>query len=293
VNILAADIGGTNTKMAICHENGMIEHFMEYATQSEQGGPHVVERLLAHMERYEGYDAIAISTAGQVNADEGYIVYANENIPYYTGTRLADIVSSRFGKPVKVENDVNAAALGEANFGASKPFNDFLCLTFGTGIGGAIVVNRRIYRGANGVAAEFGHMFTRSVQGAFEGSSRHFYESYASTTALIRMAQAADPEIVDGKLLFDKIGRGDDTLGQILHEWVAEVCIGLASLIHIFNPSAIVVGGGVMEQDALVRLVEQKTKQLIMPSFNGVTIRRAELGNKAGLMGAASLFFES
>jgi glucokinase len=290
MKILAADIGGTNTKMGICDERGNIDHFKEYPTESHMGGPHVMERLLVQMAAYDDYDAIAISTAGQVNAEEGYIVYANPNIPDYTGMKIREIVENRFHKPVKVENDVNAAALGEAYFGAAESYHDFLCLTFGTGIGGAIVINRQIYRGASGVAAEFGHIFTHPLSEMSGGSRKPYYETYASTTALVRMAKEADPECVDGKVFFDKIRIGNDKLNQILHAWAAEVSVGLASLIHIFNPNAIIVGGGVMEQDDLVRLVEVHTKDLIMESFSGVKILKASLGNKAGLLGAASLF---
>ncbi|MEW9700378.1 ROK family protein [Paenibacillus sp. SI8] len=290
MRILAADIGGTNTKMGICDERGNIEQFQEYPTESQSRGPHVMDRLLVRMAAYANYDAIAISTAGQVDAEEGYIVYANENIPDYTGTKIREIVEGRFHKPVKVENDVNAAALGEAYFGSAKSYRDFLCLTFGTGIGGAIMINHELYRGANGVAAEFGHMFTRPLP-KLKGETRtSYYETNASTTALIRMARQADPECVDGKVFFDKIRLGNDSLYQILDAWAAEVAVGLATLVHIFNPSAIVVGGGVMEQDDLVRLVEAQTKDRIMDSFADVKILKASLGNKAGLLGAASLF---
>lgn len=290
MKILAADIGGTNTKMGICDERGLIVEFKEYATESHLGGPHVMDNLLAQLSAYADYDAIAISTAGQVNTEEGYIVYANENIPNYTGMKISETLQNRFHTPVKVENDVNAAALGEAYFGAAKSFEDFLCLTFGTGIGGAIVINHQIYRGANGVAAEFGHIFTRPLPEMNGGASKPYYETSASTATLIRMAKQADPECVDGKVLFDKIRTGNDKLQQIVHAWTAEVAVGLASLIHIFNPSAIIVGGGVMEQDELVRLVEVQTKDLIMESFSDVKIVKASLGNKAGLLGAASLF---
>ncbi len=292
MNILAADIGGTNTKMGICDERGHIEDYREFATESRLGGPHVMERLMAHLAEYppSRYDAIAISTAGQVNAEEGFIIYANANIPDYTGMRIKAILESRFHKPVKVENDVNAAALGEAAFGAARSFSDFLCLTYGTGIGGAIVINGRIYRGANGVAAEFGHMLTHPFRDTGNGSSKPYYETFASTTALVRAARQVDPDCVDGRTIFDKIRSGNDPLNQVLQAWVAEVCAGLASLIHIFNPSAVVVGGGVMEQESLVRLVEEHTKRLVMESFSRVSILRASLGNRAGLLGAASLF---
>ena len=114
--------------MGICNERGHIEDYCEYATESHLGGPHVMERLMANLAAYppSRYDAIAISTAGQVHAEEGFIIYANENIPDYTGMKIREILENRFHKPVKVENDVNAAALGEAFFGAARSFNDFL-----------------------------------------------------------------------------------------------------------------------------------------------------------------------
>jgi glucokinase len=292
MKILAADIGGTNTKLCLCDETGHIERFTEYATESGKGGPHVVQRLMEHMAAYEGYDRIAISTAGQVNAEEGYIVYANANIPHYTGMQVAKIVGERFGVPVKVENDVNAAALGEACFGAGKPYPHFLCLTFGTGIGGAIVIGGRLYKGADGVAAEFGHMFTHPLSDAPASSAgmMPYYERFASTTALVKLAQQVDPDCMDGRTLFSKINNGDGKLTQLLHGWIDEVSMGLASLIHVFNPAAIIVGGGVMEQLELVRQVDARTKELVLASFRGVRILPAQLGNKAGVLGAASLY---
>lgn len=290
MKILAADIGGTNTKMCICDEHGNIERFSEYATESRQGGPHVMTRLMGKIAEYDDYDAIAISTAGQVNSEEGFIVFANENIPNYTGMKVKEMLENHFHKPVKVENDVNAAALGEAHFGAAKHVDDFLCLTFGTGIGGAIVMNRQIYKGANGVAAEFGHMMSRPMSEAPIQGKRPYYETYASTTALVQMAKQVDPECINGKVLFEKMNAGNVELERVVHTWVDEVVSGLISLIHIFNPSAIIVGGGVMEQEHVVQLVEARTKAFIMDSFNNVKIMKASLGNKAGVLGAASLF---
>lgn len=290
MRILTADIGGTNTKLCICDEQGKLHQFQEYATESRQGGPHVMARLMDKISEYEDFDAIAISTAGQVDAEAGFIVFANQNIPDYTGMRVKDMLEEQFHKPVKVENDVNAAALGEAFFGAARHLNDFLCLTFGTGIGGAIVINRQIYRGASGVAAEFGHIVTHAPADQDEGESPLFYEKYASTTALVQMARQVEPDCANGKILFDRIRQGNEQLEQVLHAWVDEVAYGLASIIHIFNPSAVIVGGGVMEQDDLVRLVEARTKGLVMQSYRGVQILKASLGNKAGVLGAASLF---
>ncbi|PZM62800.1 ROK family protein [Paenibacillus dendritiformis] len=290
MKIMAADIGGTSTKIGLCDESGRIERFQEYETESKRGGEHVIGKLMAHLEEYSGYDAIAVSTAGQVDADAGVIVYANENIPGYTGMRIADRLTERFGKPVRVENDVNSAALGEGRFGAGRSYADFLCLTYGTGIGGAIVINGDIYRGANGVAAEFGHILTHAWAERSDPEFKPYYEKFASTSALVHMARQVDPECINGRILFDKIDKGNEPLRRVVDDWITEVAAGLASIVHIFNPSAIVVGGGVMERDELVRQAEARTKEFIMDSFAGVRIVKASLGNKAGLLGAASRF---
>lgn len=291
MRVVAVDIGGTNTKICICDEQGRIDQFTEYETESHKGGPFVISKLIDQITKYEDFDAIAVSTAGQVNTEEGYIIYANENIPAYTGMRIKDQLEERFHVPVKVENDVNAAALGEAFFGAAQHVDSFLCLTYGTGIGGAIVINRTIYKGANGVAAEFGHMCTHPQSDtALEG--KPYYEAFASTTALVRNARRLDPDCVNGRMLFDKVKQGDQALRAVLDAWIDEVSLGLASLIHIFNPAAVIVGGGVMEQEELVQLIENRTKSLIMPSFADVSILKASLGNKAGVLGALSLYLD-
>lgn len=289
--ILAADIGGTKTKIAICCMlDGSIEAYRDYDTDSQLGGPAVIKKLIAHLSEYEGYDAIAISTAGQVNVDEGYIIYANENIPQYTGMRLRDILEEAFHVPVRVENDVNAAALGEANYGAGKGTEHFICLTYGTGIGGAIVIDREIYRGASGSAAEFGHILTHPLEEVQQGNSMPYYESYASTSALVSFAQQVNPNWNSGKIIYELWEQGEEEIGPIVERWTDEVASGLASLVHIFNPSLIVLGGGIMERKAIIEIIVRKTKRLVMSSFAQVQIVPAMLGNRAGLLGASSMY---
>ena len=244
-----------------------------------------MDTLKALINAQEGYDAIGISTAGQVNAKEGYIIFANENIPNYTGIRIREELEREFHVPVVVENDVNSAAMGEAVYGAGRAHKDFLCLTYDTGVGGAIVQEKEVYHGSSFSAAEFGAIVTHAEErinstSFFDGR----YERYASTTALVRNAMAYDPRLDNGRKIFENLD--DPKVMAILDSWVDEIMLGLSSLTHIFNPSCIILGGGIMVQPLILEKIRQKVSKYIMPSFSHVAIKPAELDNSAGLLGA-------
>lgn len=287
MKVLVFDIGGTSIKHGLCVDNVLTE-VRETPTNAKLGGRHVLDTVIALASQQEGYDAIGISTAGQVNAEEGSIIYANENIPGYTGMQIRKELEENFHVPVAVENDVNAAALGEAIYGAGRAHKDFLCLTYGTGVGGAIVQGKEVYHGSSFSAAEFGAIVTHAEE---KIDSRDFfdgcYERYASTTALVRKAMAYDPKLDNGRTIFANLD--DPNVMAILDSWVDEIMLGLSSLTHIFNPSCIILGGGIMVQPLILEKIRQKVSKYIMPSFAHVTIQPAELGNSAGLLGANHL----
>ena len=285
MNILVFDIGGTSIKYGLCREDKLLWH-KECPTNAKLGGRFVLDKVIELAEGVEeAFSAIGISTAGQVDHKEGSIIYANENIPGYTGMEIRKELEGIFRMPVAVENDVNSAAIGEGAFGAGREEGDFLCLTYGTGIGGAIVIDREIYHGSSSSAAEFGAIVTHAEEklrgnDPFDGC----YERYASTTALVKMASAYDSELTDGKKIFAR--KNEDAVKRILELWVDEVLLGLSILIHIFNPSCIVLGGGIMAEPMVTELISKNISRFIMPSYSHVKILKAQLGNTAGLMGA-------
>lgn len=290
MKIMVLDIGGTAIKSAVC-QDGALSMERETPTEASLGGPHVVAKakeLIASYQKECSFERIGISTAGQVDPVKGSIIYANQNIPGYTGTPLAHLLEKAFGMPVSVENDVNAAALGEAVYGAGREEKDFACLTYGTGVGGALYLNGRLYSGSSYSAGEFGAMVThpemRDPETDFYSGC---YEKYASATALVKQAVDFDPSLTNGRLVFSRIQ--EPGVKKVIDRWIDEIVWGLVTVTHMMNPSCLILGGGVMEQPYVLEQVQAKLYRNIMPSFRHVKLRRAELGNRAGMLGASVL----
>ncbi|WP_178550605.1 ROK family protein [Frisingicoccus sp.] len=288
MRIAALDIGGTSIKSGIWDGKQTLE-LKEWDTNASRGGACLMARAVAILHTYGDFDAIGISTAGQVDSEQGSIYYANDNIPGYTGTKIRDILEAEFGVPVAVENDVNAAALGELYFGAAKGAENFLCLTYGTGVGGAIVIDGSIYPGSTWSGGSFGGILTHpeAMEAGVEFSG--CYEKYASTTGLVREAMKVDASLDNGRKIFEAFDRPE--IRAVIDRWIDEIVYGLISLIHIFNPSDILLGGGILAQDYIIREVRRRVDARISSGFSGVNLLQTGLGNQAGLMGAAYMAY--
>lgn len=286
MNLALLDIGGTAIKYCKHDSDIAFEEWIvrECPTQASRGGEAVICAVQDILDRMQDLDAIALSTAGQINPDTGTVVFATDNIPGYTGSQIKRRLEKRYGVPVFVENDVNAAAMGEAAYGAGKEYSDFLCLTYGTGIGGAIVVNKKIYYGSSFSAGEMGHMVTHFGGEPCTCGNRGCYERYASTSALIRRVRQRTGMDMSGRQIFEKLHQQPE-IRAIVDAWIAEVIAGLVSLIHIFNPQAVVLGGGVMAQSYIAHTIRQGITGQLMQSYRHTRIHQAVLGNTAGLQG--------
>ena len=284
MRIAALDIGGTAIKYGIW-EAGQLTGLSERLSPTACARD-LVNALTDIVRSLGPVDAVGISTRGQVDGN-GVILYDNGPIADYTGTPLKAILEQELGVPVWVENDVNSAAWGEACLGAGKDSRDFLCLTYGTGIGGAIVLNGQLYRGANWSAGEFGSMQLFSQKPAWQGFGGAYYENYASAAALVDAAKAVDPALSDGRKVCARLD--DPSLAPVFDRWITHVSFGLSTLIHIFNPGLIVMGGGILQNAELFRRIDVCTRAQLMPGFEVVQLKQAQLGNRAGLIGAALL----
>ncbi len=287
MKVLALDLGGTMIKSAIVDAEGRLSKEIEVPSEGKLGGSRLIENAINLVSKYSGYDCIGISTTGQVNLLDGSISYANENVPQYTGTPVKEIFSGKFGVPTAVLNDVHAAALGEAYYGAGKCYSDFICLTYGTGVGGAIIIDKKIFFGGFGVAGEFGHIISHPNGLKCGCGQNGCYEQYASTTALVKKAFEISSSYSNGRIIFQMLEKGDNEIRQVVDSWIEEVILGLRSLIPVFNPKCVVLGGGIMKEDYILSYINDRIYRYLNPGHKGVKIIKAELGNHAGLLGAS------
>lgn len=287
MRILAFDIGGTNIKYGIIDENFKITEKNCIPTNANQGGQKIMERVISIIESYENIDRIAISTAGQVDNKTGIVVYSTGNIPYYTGMMVKSLIENKTGIKTYVENDVNSAAIGEAQFGAAQGEDNFLCISYGTGIGGAIYLDGQIYTGSTSSAGEIGHMVTHASGKQCNCGGEGCYECYASASALIKAVNRVSQEPLNAYEIFAKENIDIPEIKFEIDKWVDEIIIGLVNVIYTFNPSLLVLGGGIMSEDYIIEIIDRKIYNRLMDNYRNVRIVNSKLGNDAALLGAA------
>lgn len=285
MKILAFDIGGTEIKYGFCDDNFNLSEKNSIPTNAHEGGKRIIERIIEIIKNLGGADRIGISTAGQVDSVKGEIIFATETLPGYTGMKIKEIIETETGIPTAVENDVNSAAIGEAAFGAAKGCENFICLAYGTGIGGAIFLDGKLYSGSSFSAGELGHMITHANGRECTCGGKGCYETYASAKALTVMVKKKLGRDMSGREIFAEFENPE--IRAIIDEWIDEINIGLKSLIYIFNPPLVVLGGGIMNEKYITDEINNRLQKELMGSFGKVKIVKALMGNDANKLGAA------
>ncbi|HEV7757272.1 MAG TPA: ROK family glucokinase [Mycobacteriales bacterium] len=307
---IGVDVGGTKVLGGVVTPDGEVLTTVRRATPDDDAGQTAVviaEVVAALVDAYPGVEAVGVGAAGWIDAERSTVMFA-PNVAW-RDEPLRDRIADKVGLPVVVENDGNTAAWAEYRFGAARGVSEVLLITVGTGIGGGIIADGKLFRGAYGVAGEFGHV--RFVPGGLPcGCGRRgCFEQYCSGRALVREARAlaeADPhraarllrlaggqvDAIQGPQITQAAGEGDPAAIEafgVIAQWLGQ---GLADLVSIWDPGLIVVGGGVAESgDLLIAPAREAYVAALGPRITlpVARIRAAELGNEAGLIGAADL----
>lgn len=309
-NTIGIDVGGTKVLGGVVTDSGEILTTLRKATPA-QGGRALIECIASvarELMADNNVSAVGISAAGFISSDRRTVL-ATPNISNWNGIDINEQLADLLGVPIVVENDANAAIWGEFKFGAGKGLKNLIALTLGTGVGGGIIANGQLYRGAFGIGAELGHIRLIPNGQQCGCGARGCLEQYASGTALLRIARevvASNPK--DSQAL---LSLGDGTLDGLkgehlttaaLDEDVLAISIfntlgdylgaGIASLCAVLDPSHVIIGGGVIEAGELILKPTRDSMIANMP-FSGKhplpEIVAAQLGNNAGLIGIADL----
>jgi glucokinase len=307
---IGVDVGGTNLAAALVTPGGRILARAARPTRPDRPAADIVSdmaALIGEVSEDRG-DALAIGVGipGMVDSALGRVIYTC-NVPF-TGLSLADMLRERFPLPVTLCNDANAAAFGEYAAGGGRNARALVMVTLGTGVGGGVVLDGKLLEGVGGAGGEIGHMMVSRNGRLCSCGRRGCWETYVSATALIRDTRAAmeaHPDSlmwrerrdgsshVSGRTAFAAAARGDAAARSVVSgylDWLAE---GVANLINILDPDVICVGGGISgEGDRLILPLRERVEPLSYAAGHRAAarraqIRRAQLGNDAGLIGAA------
>lgn len=311
---IGIDLGGMSAKGAIFGEDGALIVKKSVVTQPEDGFEGTVDKMAglskelaaAAKTSMKNVEAIGMAVPGYIDVATGVVVrWANFG---WAKVPLGEKMKEKTGvATIKMSNDANVAALGEAKFGAGKDYGSCLMVTLGTGVGGGIIIDGKLMEGYMSAGAEIGHMVI-CEGGALCTCGRHgCLEAYASATALIRLTKwkmeldcstkmweiaGGKLENVDGKTAFSAARAGDMRGKEVVDEYVEHLAVGLANLANVLRPEAILLGGGVSNEGeylfAPLRTAVEK-KLYTSVEFVPLKIEKAALGNDAGIWGAFAL----
>ncbi|WP_322923629.1 ROK family glucokinase [Paenibacillus campi] len=306
---VGVDLGGTAIKVGICNHEGKLLHTYEGPTEKEKGTDVVIDnivnyvRLIVEQSPYSWDQLVGVGAgvAGFTDLRAGVILLA-PNIGF-RDVPIRAILEQRLGKTIRIDNDANVAALGEAWSGAGKGVNDCICYTLGTGVGGGIIINGKIYQGFAGLAGEIGHISVVPDLEAIQCGCGKMgcLETVSSATGIIRMAVEAvergdqtslsDIEQITAKDIFDAAKAGDEVSIRIVNRAAFYLGKSMAAIAATLNPERFIVGGGVSKAgDILFSKIREVFAELTPgPLQQGVEIIPAKLGNDAGIVGAAGL----
>lgn len=285
MSIAAFDIGGTALKMGVVDAQGTIVEKGKAAIV-DSDGDQILQAMLDWVAEHPYCTGIAISAPGYVNPHTGFIEMGGA-IRRFDNFEMKAWLEAKTSRPVTVENDANCVLLAERWLGKATKMNDFLVLTIGTGIGGAIFCNGKLVHGKRFRAGEFGYMFTDRP------ASRRVTNYTMNTTCTLRVLRKryADSlgqplEAITGEAVFDAYEDGDRAAHRLVDDFLNGIATGLYNLVNLFDPETIFIGGGIIERPGFLALLREHLRWFGIDDF----VCAASQGNDAGLLGAVYHF---
>ncbi|MBN3033768.1 MAG: ROK family protein [Candidatus Saganbacteria bacterium] len=287
--IIGIDLGGTKIAACLATPEGKIVTDVNIPTEAAKGRKQVIDNIIKAVYNLKRgsrkkVTCLGIGVPGPILYEKG-VVIEPPNLPGWQRVNLKKILEKEFHVPVRLDNDANCAALAEAYFGAGKKARHFIYITISTGIGGGIIIDRKLYRGAIGSAGEFGHMVIDSKGFRCGCGNLGCLEALGSGTAIRRRAGM---DAISVELAARQGGRRAQ---KVIARTAHYLAVGIANLVNIFNPELVVLGGGVSKmRELLLNPIKKEFKEyaLTLPA-GSVRIVRAKLGDEAGVLGAVAL----
>jgi glucokinase len=307
---IGVDLGGTNITIAVVDLKGKIKHKVKISTQADKDARYVIKTIIENIKLLvrdipcNHLIGIGIGAAGQIDHPKGVIQFS-PNLRW-RNVAIVKEIRKECKLPVVIDNDANVACYGEYLFGAGKGGHSILCVTLGTGVGGGIIIDGKIYRGAGGGAGEIGHITVESNGRKCNCGNHGCMEAYVGAphirercieklkagkkSIIARLVEGSFSKITP-KILEEAAFYKDKLALEIWQETGKYLGVGLASLINIFNPDKIIIGGGVANAGKLITdpMMKAIKERALAVSLHDVKIVRAKLGEEAGVIGAAML----
>jgi glucokinase len=303
---IGIDLGGSSIKYALGREDGEIFKRGRRPSHAEEDSHIILDEiskaiqdLVEHAKSMRNQvSAIGVGTPGSVDVTSGFLKGSTPNFRYWKQVPIKAELEKRVNLPVFVDNDANLMALGEARFGAGVGHSSLICLTIGTGIGGGIILNGELFRGSNFAGAELGHTTIKYNGRDCRCGGKGCLEKYASASAMIdqfyqksrSQGSPVEKDELNVKYIFKQMESGNSLAKEVIENSTYYLGRGLANFINIFNPTIIIIGGGVAEAGrAYLKRIKNVAFEYAMEcARENVIIAGAKLGNKAGYMGAIS-----
>ena len=304
--VFAVDLGGTFLRIALVDNSGKIHHQLKQRTPRGDSPDVIVDALACAADRWSNdgrrIAAASIMVPGTVDNDNAVVIQA-PNLPSLTNFPLRAVLEKRLGWPVLLENDANAAAVGEMWLGAARGCRDVVSVTLGTGVGGGLILDGELWRGAHGSAGEIGHSTVDPFSGLkCKCGNIGCLELFASATAIVRMTREGLPgfpqsvlnrEDLTAERVYDAGRDGDELALSVFQRFGTYLGVGLANLINIIDPEIIVIAGGAVNGWDLFApdMQREVSERAVRVTAQQVKIAAAQCGDNAGLLGAARLVF--